>query len=259
MIYAGAAFMTGLAAWTALQMYYRGRSRNRAAETEAAPQEPPDREISGNQDRGGQPCVRQPLRNAVSKVRTAWILYLAKLKTRKGALLFLAGAAGMIFCYCMARYYGLTYINCIRNELVFVWLVPVALIDAGEQVIPHGLTVPGFVAWIVFVLLAVGIGGGSLRSVLVFSMGGCLMGGGMFFLCRLVTRGGVGMGDVRAFGILGLLYGMNYTFSIVFFTILLMTVYGAAAVIGRRKDIKSQVPMGPFILASFTICCLLGV
>lgn len=85
------------------------------------------------------------------------------------------------------------------------------------------------------------------------------MGGGLFFLCKILTKGGVGMGDVRVFGILGLLYGLNYTFSIVFFTILFMSVYGIGAVLCKRKDMKSHVPMGPFILASYGLCCLLGV
>lgn len=173
--------------------------------------------------------------------------------------LFAAGILCMGFGYCMAEYHGLPYVNCLRNGLAGAWLLAIAVVDAREQVIPHGLTLPGFAAWLALAALALLPGGGSFGRVMSFSLGGCLLGGGMFFLCRALTKGGVGMGDVRVFGILGLMYGMNYTFSIVFFTILLMAAYGLVAVLCGKKSMKSHVPMGPFILASYLLCCLLGV
>lgn len=224
MIDTGIAFLAGLGIWTALQMYYWGRE----------PGKVPDR-------------------------KTVCRDYVTQLKTAKGKLLLLAGIMGMVCCFYLAEYYGLPYINCVRNEAVFLWLMPVALIDAKEHIIPHALTMPGFAAWVLLVLLAVSAGGSSLGAVLLFSLGGCLLGGGVFFLCRLISGGGVGMGDIRVFGILGLLYGMNATFSIVFFTILIMSVYGFGAVLCGKKGMKSQVPMGPFIMASYLLCCLLGV
>lgn len=221
------ALLIALAVWTALQMYYCGRGHV--------------------QKWNGQ------------GVKTAWERYLAYWKTWKGRGIFLGGIAGILLCSGLAAYYKMPYINCIRNGLTAAWLLTVALIDAKEQIIPHALTISGFLAWVVLVLLAVFLGGGALSSVLLFSLGGCGLGGGVFFLCRLLARGGVGMGDIRVFGILGLLFGMNDTFSIVFFTILFMSVYGIGAVLCRKKNMKSQVPMGPFILAAYMLCCILGV
>jgi len=175
------------------------------------------------------------------------------------AAVFTAGILCMSLGYCCARRRGLPYINCLRNELVSMWLLAVALVDGRKRVIPHALTLPGFGAWLVLAVLAVWPGGSSPGRVIAFSLGGCLLGGGIFFLCRMLTKGGVGMGDVRVFSILGLLHGMNDTFSIVFFAILLMTVYGLGAVLARKKNMKSQLPMGPFILASYLLCGLLGV
>ncbi len=220
------ALAAGLAAWTALQAYYYHRICEKGI------------------DKNKKTSIKIGIEMACRP---------------SGIILFLAGAAGMSGCFFLAKHWGVPAAGCIRNELVFGWLVMVALIDGKEGIIPHGLTLPGFGAWVLLTLLALGMGGGSLKGLLIFSMGGCLMGGGLFFLCRILTKGGVGMGDVRVFGILGLLYGMNYTFSIVFFTILLMSLYGFGAVLCKRKDMKSRVPMGPFILASYGLCCLLGV
>lgn len=224
MMRTGIALLAGVIVWIVLQIYYWGR---------------------------GQEEKRD--------IKAKAIRYIEHLKTAKGIALFLAGLGGMAGCFFLAEHYGLIYINCIRNEMVFLWLVPIALVDGKEQIIPHGLTIPGFAGWILLVLTAVTLGRSSLGSVLLFSLGGCLMGGGVFLLCRLFSRGGVGMGDIRVFAILGLLYGLNATFSIVFFTIVLMSLYGLVAVLCRKLGMKSQVPMGPFILASYVLCCVLGV
>lgn len=224
-IRAGVAFLLGISTWIPLRLYDCHR-----------------RQDSGSTAEGKQPDGWQHYFNSVS-----------------GIMIFGIGILGMIFSFCMAKYHGLPYHNCLRNELVFVWLLVIGMVDAREQLIPHGLTIPGFAAWMIWILLDTGIRGDSLQAALFFSLGGCLMGGGLFFLCRMITKDGVGMGDVRVFGILGLLYGMNDTFSIVFFTILLMAVYGIGVVLCKKKSMKSHIPMGPFILAAYILCCLLGV
>lgn len=171
---------------------------------------------------------------------------------------YLIAAGGMSLCYGMAVYYGLPFINCIRNELVFAWLFVIAMIDGKEQVIPKALTTAGFGGWVLLAIISV-LAGGSCKGVLFFSGSGLLLGGGVFLLCRVLTKGGIGMGDIRMFSVLGLLYGMNYTFSILFFTILFLSIFGIAATLMKKKNMKSMIAMGPFTLAAYLCSCLLGV
>lgn len=176
----------------------------------------------------------------------------------KKGVLCVIGIVFMVVCFLWGDKYQIPYINCLRNEVVAIWLLIIGLIDWKEEVIPKVLTHAGLCAWILLVCAAL-ITGSTIRSVLLFSFGGFLMGGGLFFLCKLLSKGGIGMGDVRAFSVIGLLYGMNYTFSIVFFTILFMAVFGLAAIVLKKKDMKSQVPMGPFICMAYLVSCVLGV
>lgn len=191
--------------------------------------------------------------------RKNWKQSIQKIKQKKQFILTGIAAVGMIFSFCMAQHYHLVFVNSIRNELVFVWLLIIAVIDWKEQIIPKKLTTAGLLVWVIFVILAVVVGKASIVHVLLFSFGGLLLGGGLFVLCRLLSKGGVGMGDIRMFSVLGLLYGMEYTFSIVFFSVLLMSVYGIAGLIMKKKGIKDRVAMGPFVWASYCICIALGI
>lgn len=259
------AVLLGLGTWTALWRYLclrwsrPGAVPRRAAEKTGDCGEAPQQTAEGAGDYGEAP------RRAAEKTGDSGVVPQQTAEEPDGftaplrAVVFAAGLLCMVYGYCMARHWELSYINCLRNAMAGAWLLAIALVDGREQLIPHGLTLPGLGAWVVLAVLALWPGGSSPGRVLAFSLGGCLLGGGVFFLCRMLTKGGVGMGDVRVFGILGLLYGMNYTFSIMFFTILLMAVYGLGAVFARKKDMKSHVPMGPFVLAAYLLCCLLGV
>jgi Flp pilus assembly protein protease CpaA len=185
--------------------------------------------------------------------------YFSGFGSAKRILIYIFALAGMVASYFFALRHQEPFVNCLRNELIFLWLFTIALIDLKEQKIPKALTVSGFLLWCVFVLAAVTAGGAVFSEVMFFSGGGLLLGGGLFFVCRLFSRGGVGMGDVRMFSILGLLYGMNDTFSILFMTILFMSVYGIVCAIMKKKDMKSMVAMGPFAWVACCFCFLVGI
>lgn len=179
-------------------------------------------------------------------------------KKKYGIWIDIVALFGMFCAYLLGWYHGLAYVQCLRNALVFGWLLVIAMIDGQKQIIPRILTNAGWVCWILLSITAI-VTGTAVKQVLLFSAGGLLLGGGVLFICRLVSKGGMGMGDVRLFAVLGVLYGMNYTFSILFFTIVLMSGYGLIAILLRRKGMKSMLPMGPFAVVAYGICIMLGV
>lgn len=179
-------------------------------------------------------------------------------KKKDGIWIDIVALVGMLCAYLLGGHHGLAYVQRLRNALVFGWLLVIALIDGKKQIIPRILTNAGWGCWFLLGITAM-VTGTAIKQVLLFSAGGLLLGGGVLFICRLVSKGGMGMGDVRLFAVLGVLYGMNYTFSILFFTIVLMSVYGLTAILLHRKGMKSMLPMGPFAVAAYGICIVLGV
>lgn len=193
------------------------------------------------------------------KEKTQFREYLTELKTRDSIFLCLTALLGMWVCFLLAEYYSQPFVNCLKQEITFAWLLVIAMIDGKRQIIPRELTYAGMAAWALLTALAVLVGKAALLNVLLFSAGGLLLGGGVLLVCRLLSHGGVGMGDIRLFSVLGLLYGMNNTFSILFFTILLMSVFGIVSVLRKKSGMKSTLAMGPFIWAACCICFVLGI
>lgn len=119
-------------------------------------------------------------------------------------------------------------------------LVAITAIDLDRQLIPDVISLPGIA---VGLLLSVITGQpGWLDSLL-----GVLLGGGIFLLIIVASRGGMGGGDMK----LGAMLGAFLGWKLVLVAILLAVLAGGAVAIGllalRRKGRKDAVPFGPFL------------
>lgn len=123
---------------------------------------------------------------------------------------------------------------------VFV-LVPVALIDLEHHIIPNAITAPA-------ALLALGLGSaldpsGELSRLIA----GAAAGGG-FLIVALISPRGMGMGDVKLAGLLGLILGAEVApaLAIALVTgVLIGIVLLARRAPGERR--AAGVPFGPFL------------
>jgi leader peptidase (prepilin peptidase)/N-methyltransferase len=131
-------------------------------------------------------------------------------------------------------------------------LVPMALIDLDHRIIPNRLTGPAAVA-----ALALGLAldpGGELGRVL-----SALGAGGFFLLAALASPGGMGMGDVKLAGVLGLFLGPAVAVALL--VALVGGVAVGAAIIARRgvaAGRRTAVPFGPFLALGGVVALLAG-
>ena len=122
-------------------------------------------------------------------------------------------------------------------------LLTITIIDFKHKIIPDTITLPG----IVFGLAAGSILVGPKESVL-----GLISGGGIFLLSSEVYyrfRGHVGMGggDIKFITAVGALLGMKQVFIVIFFSAFMGSIVGLIGLIGKRLNVMSQIPFGPFI------------
>ena len=145
-------------------------------------------------------------------------------------------------------------------KLLFCYelLVAAGIIDFRTRVIPNRLLLAGLVCWVIFTAVETAMG---FRFVALLRDGflGLLLGGGIFLLCSLLTRGGMGMGDVKLFGLLGLYLGWTGIFDLIFLSVMLVAAFGIVMLLRQKLDRRSQAPIGPFALAGMTAMLLLGV
>lgn len=166
--------------------------------------------------------------------------------------------SAFIMCYCFLLGDN-RFVRSLMNAEVFVWLSILAYIDTKERIIPNHMIVVGLAFWAVLVLVDIFVGGTPWQSVLVYSLIGGVVCGGILLIVALIAKSALGMGDVKMFTVIGLLYGFNDTYSILLFSIVIMAIVSIGLLIAKKATRKTAVPMAPFVVAGFLLSILAGM
>ena len=82
-----------------------------------------------------------------------------------------------------------------------------------------------------------------------------LVGFGTFFLLAVLTRGGIGGGDIKLVAVLGLWLGTNRLFKIIFAACIIAGVVAVVMLLTKKIDRKSYLAYGPYFTLT-TVCDL---
>ena len=125
-------------------------------------------------------------------------------------------------------------------------------IDAAERRLPNRLVLPGYLVaaagilahWIV------------TREVALVA----LVSGAAYFVFMLAfgVAGGMGMGDVKLAGVLGLCAGLLGPTAAIVSPVAAFVLGGVAALAALRGGRGASIPFGPFMLAGFWIAVVVG-
>ncbi|WCB94537.1 Prepilin peptidase PppA [Baekduia alba] len=132
------------------------------------------------------------------------------------------------------------------------FLVPIAVIDLDVKRIPNALTAPAAV-------LAIALGALLAPSDLPEQLAAGAAALIFFLLPTLLSKKGMGMGDVKLVGVLGLYLGRAVAPAI-FIALILGVVVGAAVVArkGATAGRKTKIPFGPFLAVGALIAFFVG-
>lgn len=152
-----------------------------------------------------------------------------------------------------------SFLKSFMNAEVALWLMVLGFIDLKEKIIPNKLIVSGIIFWAVLSLIEIFIAHTSWQQVLFFSLIGAGVCGGVLFVIALIVKSALGMGDVKMFFVIGLLYGLTNTYSILLFSILAMAVISIILLIAKKVTRKTAIPMAPFVAFGFLLNVLMGM
>lgn len=140
--------------------------------------------------------------------------------------------------------------------------VALFLIDVDVRRLPNAIVLPSYpVAFVLLALASANPGGPSDFSALLRAV---LAGAALlvfYVVLRVVYPAGMGLGDVKLSGVLGLYLGWVGWSAVVvgaFAAFLLGGVYGVALVVLRRAGRKSTLPFGPWMLLGAAVGLVAG-
>jgi len=154
--------------------------------------------------------------------------------------------------------FGLT-MSLAAHLLLAVVLLAVSLIDLDQKIIPD-------------TLVGIGLGGGLIFQLpglfglwtelpawltpfrpLADALSGLVLGGGLLLIIILVSRGGMGAGDMKLMALIGFYTGLRGTAVVMMLGFTMGALVGLILIAARRLTRKDALPFGPFLSAAALI------
>lgn len=95
-------------------------------------------------------------------------------------------------------------------------------------------------------------------SYLISSILGCLFVIFVLGVASRISRGGIGMGDIKLLAGIGFMCGLYTVLFTMVFALLVCGVFTVGALGLKKKTMKDSVPFGPFILAGYILVLFLS-
>lgn len=156
--------------------------------------------------------------------------------------------AGLLFAFSYF-YYGLS-VKALGVAFLFSLLVVISIIDIQHHVIPNRMVLMGFINGVIINFYA--------QVSFLNCLYGLAAGGGLLFIIALVTRGGMGGGDIKLAAMLGYYLGWEKTLVMLFSSFLFGACAGIYLVLTSQKNLRSAIAFGPFLALGGTLAYLWG-
>ena len=145
----------------------------------------------------------------------------------------------------------------IKYLLLTPMLLSVFVIDCKLQIIPNRLNLTIFETGLIIAFLS----GWSNIAITINMLLGMLAGSGIFLLITLISKlilgkDGVGLGDVKLIGAIGLFFGLTNTVVISIISFILAAILSIILLITKRKKAEEHLSFGPFIVIASIISIL---
>lgn len=135
--------------------------------------------------------------------------------------------------------------------LLIALLIVITAIDLESQTIPDRITLPGIAVGFVASLVA-------SRTSWLESVLGVVVGAGVFFAVIILSRGGMGGGDMKLAAMIGAFLGWKLTTLTIMLAVILGGLVAVTLLITGLKQRRDPIPFGPFLAASALVSLLWG-
>ncbi|MGI5875380.1 MAG: prepilin peptidase [Dethiobacteria bacterium] len=163
-------------------------------------------------------------------------------------LVELLSAGIFLFCFFYFKFTPLFF----KYVVIFVLLLVLSCIDVRMHLLPNRF---------IFILFAWGFFWQFFYPVVSLgsALAGFFMGGGLFYVISLLSKGGMGGGDVKLMAALGFLMGHWPSIFLIFLLSFSLGAFvGVILLFLKKKTSKSPLALGPFLSLSFFVVTFWG-
>lgn len=159
---------------------------------------------------------------------------------RYGLPLGIANAMGWLV---IIHLYGFS-VKGMVGAVLFSFSLVLSVIDGKSYIIPNSLTA---------LLFMMGIGYHFFTQELsvLNRVFGCTTGFAVLMLLAMISRGGIGGGDIKLSAVMGFWLGFPEVLYFLFIAAVAGSVWGFLLMIFRKKGKRDPIPFGPFMALGF--------
>lgn len=151
----------------------------------------------------------------------------------------------------------LPHIEILLFEALLVFGYIVALEDLKTQTVPNMLLLIMLAVWAMIEIPLIVKDFQRGLAMVTSSAFGALIGGGAFFVVYVLSRKGLGAGDVKFMTVAGLYLGMNLVLSSMLMGSLLSAVTGVVLLCLKKIKKTDAIPLVPFLYAGIVLTVFL--
>jgi len=135
-------------------------------------------------------------------------------------------------------------------------LIIIFVVDLEQGLILNKVVYPGMAAALLFALF---LSQPWLTRWIVSGVANAAIGGGIgFVILAIISRGGMGWGDVKLAALIGLATGFPLVFVALIMGAILGGVVAIVLLVAKKKKRKETIPFGPFLSLAALITLLWG-
>ena len=156
------------------------------------------------------------------------------------------------------RIYAYDIFKSFRALTVISVSLIIAGIDYREKIIPNEVVV--CIIAVACVMMIINAFTNSVEALAIFidSLVAMLIGVVLFAASKAISKNGVGMGDIKLVGALGLYLRTYALMGVLLVALISIAIYGLIKVISKKACVKDEIPFGPFVAFGVTACMILG-
>ncbi len=193
----------------------------------------------------------------------SWLLLRGKCRTCKSAISMrypvVELSTGIVFGVVAWKFHGSAYSLLVAFLYLAAVSIALALIDLDTHTLPNRIVIPSYFVGAILLGATALVSGnytGLLRSLVGMGVLGLF-----YFALALIYPGGMGMGDVKFAGVLGLFLGyLGWGVLLVgaFSAFVLGGFFALALIVFRRANRTSGIPFGPWMLTGAWVGVFFG-